>query len=770
MAGKFSIEAIFKGNDQISKVIASIEGRVGKFSGGVGSGLKEIEKINGKILGGLGEIAKKAAVAGAVVGAIGFAGLSQVVHTGAEFEQTITDVGAVMGKTRGQIGDLEKAALSLGVSTQFSSTEVAQGMEMMARKGFDAEEVLAGIPGVLNAVAASGQDMAEVATVVGTAIRGFGMQAGEAGRIANVLTFVSEKTGARMTDLGEALAIAAPNAKLLGVSIEDTATAVGLLQKIGLPASVAGSSVSVMLSKMAKPSKEAAQEMTNLGIKFQDAKGNMLPFRDVLGQFVKASASAGGNMRQMAFFQELVGNRGEKAALGLRDMADSGDWDKLAKGIETVGDYAGKVAAMRMDTTMGSWKLLTSTIDVLEIKLFGLQSGPLRQVIDKTNAWVQANQDLIVTDVQKFITGIGDALPKIVIWGERIGKMTAVIGGFMLAVKIATGAMALFNAVADANPWVLLTYALVLLTAAVVAFWPEIKKHELAFRQAGVAIVELLGVVGALATAYGVFLIVTNLSTIATIAYIARVLVARSAMAAWAFITNFQAIKTGILTGIQWLQTAAVGAYNTVLALGQVAMALFSTETVTMTGVMTAALGPVLALVAALGALYLAKKMNDDLKNNTGGLGIFDIAGGMIKKGTLDPFKVVDEHQNEQARAAAKARGAAPPAAPTPGAPAVPGVPVIPGLPPAQDPQAMIAALLAQAGKTGATSANGQAPAQSAKDTGEALAAALAPKLTEALKQGKGEITVTVKGNGDASIDKQPDSGFTMNLAPSGSF
>lgn len=492
----------------MSAVIGKIGGEVSRFGRGAGSALRDLDKISGKVADGFVKMAMAGGAGAVVLGA----GLLKVATSGAGFEQAITNVGAVMGKNRGQIQELEKEAMRLGVVTQFSSSEVADAMEMMARKGFDSQEILQGIPGVLDAVAASGQGMAEVATVVGSAIRGFGLEASRASHVADLLAFTAEKTGATITDLGAALSIAGPTAKALGVSIEDTATAVGLLQKIGIDSSTSGSAVATMLAKISKPSKEVAAQMAAMGVKFKDAKGNMLPFREVLSQFVKAGDKAGGSMDRMAFFAELVGLRGDKAALGLSDMAKSGDFDKLAQGIEKVDGYAHKVASIRMDTTQGSWKLLTSTIEVLETKLFNLQSGPLRGVVDGVNKWVAANQDLIVSKVADFIKGIADNMPEIVLWATRIGKIAAVFLAVAAAVKVVTLAMGLFNLVSEANPWVLLALALVAAAALIYAFWPEISAFfkklwgniKSMASDVGAFFVRLWGsVVGALRTAWG---------------------------------------------------------------------------------------------------------------------------------------------------------------------------------------------------------------------------------------------------------------------------
>jgi len=122
---------------------------------------------------------------------------------------------------------------------------------------------------------------------------------------------------------------------------------------------------------------------------------------------------------------------------------------------------------------MGSWKLLLSTIEVLEVKLFQLKSGALRQVIDQVNAWIQANQELIVTRVSDFIKSIADNMPKIVTWGMRILKIIAVFMAFSAAVKTANAAINIANFVAS-NPYVALALAIVAAIALIVAYWPEI--------------------------------------------------------------------------------------------------------------------------------------------------------------------------------------------------------------------------------------------------------------------------------------------------------
>ncbi len=134
--------------------------------------------------------------------------------------------------------------------------------------------------------------------------------------------------------------------------------------------------------------------------------------------------------------------------------------------------------------------------------------------------------------------------------------------------------------------------------------------------------------------------------------------------------TSAETIKSGLSTAAAWARQAAQVAKNAALGLGAGAMDLYAIATgsatvateagtaaaTTATGAWTALGLAIGAAVAALAAWMVAYQQNEDLKAQNGGMGIFDIAGGMIDQGTFDPFEVVDKHMNEQAKAEAAKR------------------------------------------------------------------------------------------------------------------
>lgn len=471
MANRFSVEAIFKAIDKVTAPVSRMQNRILKFTRVANRGFHRLNRIVNTFTTGI----KRAGVAGAAaITSFGFA-MKNVLGAGANFEQAITDVGAVTLQTRDQIQDLEKLALKLGATTKFTSTQAANAMEIMARAGFETNDILKATPAVLAAAAASGLEIAEVADVVSNALKGMGLASSEAANVADILALASARTNSTIGSLGESLKNVASTARQLNIPITDTVSAIALLQDVGLDASVAGSAFNVMLTKMAAPSAGVARKMRRFGISFKDAKGNMLPLQKVLEQLNKASDQAGGNFDKVAFLAELVGLRGQKAAANLAELFKTGKIEKLTKELEGAAGSAKKMADIRMNTVHGSLLLLGSAVDAVKVKIFNLQSGALKGLIDKMTEWVSKNEDLIATKVSDFLGGIIENLPTIFTWIKRIGAALAVFFTFSAILKTLIGVLTLVNLVMAANPITLIVLGVMALIAAFTALivWIE---------------------------------------------------------------------------------------------------------------------------------------------------------------------------------------------------------------------------------------------------------------------------------------------------------
>jgi TP901 family phage tail tape measure protein len=408
MASRFSVEAIFKAVDKITGPLTRMGSSVDKFSKGA---KKKMEAISELDIGG--GFAKLAAVSTAGAVAVG-AGIREVVKSGMDFEQAITDVGAVSLMSRKEIADLEKKAIELGASTKFSATEVANAMEMMGKAGFTNSEILDGISGVLAAAAAEGAGLAETASTVSNVLKGMGLEAKDSSRVADVLTLASARTNSSITSLGESMKELGPVAKQFNIPLEQAVAMAALLQDVGLDASAAGTSAASALTKLAKPTKKAQVQMAKFGVSFKDANGNMKSAPEIFGEMAKAVKKSGGNMEQAAFFADLVGLESQKAAINLTNAFQSGKADDLIKELGQAKGKAEEMANLRMDTLGGDIEQLSGSVDSLKLKLYSTESGPLRDLVKQMDQFVKSNSDLVGTGVTKFFQDMQPVLDVLV--------------------------------------------------------------------------------------------------------------------------------------------------------------------------------------------------------------------------------------------------------------------------------------------------------------------------------------------------------------------
>ncbi len=422
MPRELPIKTVFKAVDQISRPLKQMQSRIGRFSDNsirkLGMMNRRLKSINQSMTA----FGKQAAIAGAAVGAAS----AVVVRAGMGFEQAITNVGAVGLKTRAEIKPLEDLALKLGKTTEFTATQAANAMEVLARAGFNTTQIINTVPSVLNAASASGLEIAEVANHVGSTLKGMGLEMNQASRVANVFGLVSSMTNTTIGTLGESMSTLSGTARLVGLSLEEATVGSALLQDMGIQASKAGTSIVSMFQKLATPSTKATKMMRKLGISFKDAKGDMLTFEGVTEQLSKASKQIPGNLDKVAFFTELVGVYGSKAAINLAEMYDTGKVSKFLGAANNARDEVEKISKLRLDTVRGRFTLLQSAIDGVQQALFGLRSGQIKEAIDNITAFISDNQANIV---EKINAGVGKLV-------DNLSNLFTVIKGFVIAVVV----------------------------------------------------------------------------------------------------------------------------------------------------------------------------------------------------------------------------------------------------------------------------------------------------------------------------------------------
>ena len=162
---------------------------------------------------------------------LGVAGAA--LKVGMDFEEGMSKVQAISGATGEDFNNLREQARELGATTRFSATEAASGMEYLAMAGFETNEIMSAMPGLLDLAASSGMDLGRAADIASNIISGFNMEADEAGRVADVLAKGASTANTSVEQLGGAMKYAAPVASTLGLEMEGLTASVGFMSDAG---------------------------------------------------------------------------------------------------------------------------------------------------------------------------------------------------------------------------------------------------------------------------------------------------------------------------------------------------------------------------------------------------------------------------------------------------------------------------------------------------------------------------------------------------------
>lgn len=242
----------------------------------------------------MGRLAGRA-IETAIKASINFA--KDFIQTGMEFDAMMSYVQAIGQMTDEQFQDVRERAIELGESTKFTATEVAEAFSYMALAGWDSEEMLAGIDGVLNLAAASGENLGRVSDIVTDALTAFGLEAGDSAHFVDVLAQASANSNTTVAQMGEAFKYIATTGGVMGYTIDDVAVALGLLANNGIKASQAGTSMRQILNTLIAPGKDAAEAMNDLGLSlFEEGTDKRKPLLQVISELRDIFAEADFNL------------------------------------------------------------------------------------------------------------------------------------------------------------------------------------------------------------------------------------------------------------------------------------------------------------------------------------------------------------------------------------------------------------------------------------------------------------------------------------------
>ena len=466
-----------------------------------------------------------------------------MIETAASFEQGMSKVKAISRASAEDMGLLTKQAKELGRTTQFTARQAADAMSYLGMAGWNAQEIMGGMPGLLNLAAAGNTDLARTADIVSDEMSAFGLKGEKAAtHMADVFAYTITRTNTNVEMLGETMKYAAPVAHAFGVDMEETAALAGLMADKGIKASQAGTSLRTGFLRLAGPPKQASKAMEALGMDMSEMSKQQAEAQAAMKGLGIELSDTKGPRKMSAIITELrdklqglsqeerlasVGAIfGKNASTGWLAVIDSAPdkFDALVKEMDKCDGESKRLAKTMTDNASGAMIRLKSAMEGVAI---GFGSAFLPMLADAGDG---------LANLASSIAEVAEEHPELI---KGIGLVTAAMVGAIGAFKVARVAYAAYRVVAATLGFIHLSNAAATATATA-------------------ATVAGTGATAAATAGTWAF----NAALMANPIGLIVVGIAGLIAAGYALYKNWDKVSAGLVKGWDWVKTTAVGVYN----------------------------------------------------------------------------------------------------------------------------------------------------------------------------------------------------------------
>ncbi|MGI6405057.1 MAG: phage tail tape measure protein [Syntrophaceticus sp.] len=401
---------------------------------------EEVKRLNreklDKLVGGLkqaGEIAGKTLVAGLKAAAAAMAAIGAgAVATGkwikdslnvyADYEDSMKQVQATMGLT-GVEGEeafkkLSEAAKEAGASTRFSASESADALNYLALAGYDAEQAIDALPGVLTLAAAGGMDLAKASDLVTDSMAALGLEISDMDSYMDMMARTSQKSNTDVQQLGEGILVAGATMKNAGQELDTLNVMLGVLANRGIKGSEGGTKLRNVIMSLTSPTSAATKELDSLGISVTDSSGNIREMNEI---FEDLNEKLGGLSESDKM--NALSNIFNKQDLAAVNALLSGTGDEMNNLYNELANAEG--AAVQMSETMesglaGSVRSLKSAYEGLQITIGEQFSDMAGEVVGDVTSLVRDVTAILNDGFQEGdITAIGERISSFLMDGIK---------------------------------------------------------------------------------------------------------------------------------------------------------------------------------------------------------------------------------------------------------------------------------------------------------------------------------------------------------------
>lgn len=343
------------------------------------------------------------------------------VGVGAQFDTSMSQVAATMGKTVDEIGELRDFAQKMGSETSFSASQAADALNYMALAGYDAGQSMNMLPTVLDLAAAGSIGLAEASDMVTDSQSALGLSMEETTVMVDQMAKASSKTNTSVAQLGSAILTVGGTAKNLKGGTQELTQVLGLLADNGIKASEAGTHLRNIMLAMNPTTDDAVAAWERLGVEAYDSSGSLRNLSDIFTD-LNAAMEGMSDQEKTGLITDMF-NKTDLSSVNALLATNAERWNEVSEAIGNSEGAAAQMAETQLDNLNGDVTLLQSAFE-------GLQIAVADKVIPVFRPFIQLVSQLMssVTKIIKDGGSVNDVVKKVIegVDGMRIRLMQIV--------------------------------------------------------------------------------------------------------------------------------------------------------------------------------------------------------------------------------------------------------------------------------------------------------------------------------------------------------
>jgi len=317
---------------------------------------------------------------------------------------------------------LSQAAKDAGASTRFSASESADALNFLALAGYDAEEAIEALPGVLTLAAAGGMDLAKASDLVTDSMAALGLEISDMDSYMDMMAKTSQKSNTNVEQLGEGILVAGATMKNAGQDLDTLNVMLGVLANRGIKGAEGGTKLRNIIMSLTSPTSAAAKQLDALGISVTDSSGNIREMNDIFEDLNRELGGLSESDKMNALSN--IFNKQDLAGVNALLSGTGDEMNNLYKELENADGAAQQMADTMESGLAGSVRSLKSAYEGLQIVIGEQFSDMAGEVVGDVTSLVRDVTEILNDGFQEGdITAIGERISSFLMDGiKRISE------------------------------------------------------------------------------------------------------------------------------------------------------------------------------------------------------------------------------------------------------------------------------------------------------------------------------------------------------------